>query len=277
MVPNVSRQLKQLKKCKDYGETESMSYLMPLAKVKSVYKYMDLESAIQCLTNGTLRFAEPTEWPDKYESMFYEADYSNVSKSRDFTPRLYACCFTRKKTSEAAWKIYSYEKLGLGHCCVQFKINLRKLRLCLDSFASANGFHVCESQMCYDLTDERIQSLPKKQSSLYGKYFKKFSLSSYLSLLSLKRQAFDYEEEIRYFLIPINQKSKVNGKMLIRIEWKELIEEVLIASNASGVEMDILTLFCKNAGLDISKDNENGIKIRKAILYEAPKGKVKIE
>lgn len=273
----VNRKLRQLKGCVGYENVKSTNYLMSLARFKWVYKYMDLETAIRCLTSGTLRFAEPTQWSDKYESRFYNADYSNVCKSRDCTPRLYACCFTHKKASEAAWKTYSYNKAGLGCRCVQFKINLKRLRLGLDSFATANGFQVCESLMCYDLTDKRIESLHEKKSSLYGEFFKGFSLESYLSLLSLKRQAFDYEEEIRYFLIPKNLDSEVNAETFVKIEWKKIVEEILVDSKMSYVEKEILTLYCEKAGLNISQNGGNGIKIRPVKLYEAPTGQVKIE
>ena len=42
------------------------------------YRYMDLETALICLENKSLRFSEPSLWQDNYESRFYNANYKNV-------------------------------------------------------------------------------------------------------------------------------------------------------------------------------------------------------
>lgn len=75
---------------------------------------MDLESAIRCLKNGNIRFVEPTRWDDKFEGRLYRANYSNVCTSNDQVPLLYACCLSQKARNEAAWKIYTHGKTGLG-------------------------------------------------------------------------------------------------------------------------------------------------------------------
>ena len=85
------RNLESLHKCKGYDALTSTMYLQPFCKNKTVYKYMDFETAIICLTSSSIRFVEPTEWYDKYEGRFYNANYIRICKDTYLTPILYAC------------------------------------------------------------------------------------------------------------------------------------------------------------------------------------------
>ena len=87
-----------------------MNYEDPPQKI---YKYLSIEIAHECIEEGNIRFSQPSMWNDGYEKRFYisNCDYSNIITEKDKSirvPKLYACCFTQNKTSEAAWKIYSY-------------------------------------------------------------------------------------------------------------------------------------------------------------------------
>ena len=107
------------KKCTPYSGHKYM-YRLDMPNIRTVYKYMDMNTAIKCLEEGkfTLRFSEPTVWNDNYEKRFYKADYKqfiDTTKGDEEIPSIvYACCFTRNKTSEAAWKTYSYDKVSVS-------------------------------------------------------------------------------------------------------------------------------------------------------------------
>ena len=49
-------------------------------------------------------------------------------------------------------------------------------------------------------------------SKSYPIYFNNFSLNSFIELLSLKRDAFSYENEVRLFLIPDLSQNRSVGK-----------------------------------------------------------------
>lgn len=173
---------------------------------------MDIDTAIKCLESNTLRFVQPSEWPDKYEARFYDANYNRIIKTKqrqEKTPRLYATCFTMSSTSEPAWKIYSYGKRGTASRCVLFKINLKALRSELNQLAKQINAKVYESTVSYK-SDYYISTLHFRLKNneiqqVYKDYFYHFSRLKFLQLLSLKRDAFSYEHECRFFLIPNNQ------------------------------------------------------------------------
>lgn len=270
-----THELENLCSLKGYERLSSIKYMKPFCKCKSIYKYMDMETALVCLSKKTIRFVEPTEWPDKFEGRFYKADFSKVCKDQSMTPKLYACCFTLSKTSEAAWKTYSYDKTGLGCRCVQFKLNLKKFREIIDSYAKRNDCIVYESKMNYKLSEEQISSLHHKSSVIHDDFFHDFCISSYFNLLSIKRNAFYYENELRYFLVP--QKTDVNQKVDVSIEWSNVIEEIMIDKKTTAIEEQILRLYCEKYGIKIVQDNKKGTHLKRFNLYNMSNHKIKIE
>lgn len=225
------------------------------------WKYLDLESALLCLRNGNIRFVEPTRWEDKYEGRFYNADYSLVCSDPNEYPFLYACCMSHKPHNEAAWKVYSYGKTGLGAHCVQFKINRSRLRLELVknaedlAYIAEGNVIYCQEEIINRIHEKEIDTRNGKVSNInYNNFFNHFNLGMYINLLLLKRDYFEHENEIRFFLIPRNapqEKSKLSSGQYgihkdISIDWGNIIEEVRIDSKCSSLEYDLLKEACHN-------------------------------
>lgn len=223
------------------------------------WKYLDLESALLCLRNGNIRFVEPTRWEDKYEGRFYNADYTKVCSEPNEYPFLYACCMSHKPHNEAAWKIYSYGKTGLGAHCVQFKINRSRLRLELiknakDLAIIAEGNVIyCREEIINKIHEKEIDTTRGKVPNVnYNNFFNTFDFGKYINLLLLKRDYFRHENETRIFLIPRNapqEKSKLSSGQYgipkeISIDWGNIIEEVRIDSKCSSLEFDLLKETC---------------------------------
>lgn len=255
-----------VKAIKQFTTVSNCYYIGNREKQMYIYKYMDIETAILCLKNNNIRFVEPTLWQDKYESRFYTADYSKIIKDKkNIIPKLYSCCFTLSKASEAAWRIYSYDKLGLASRCVQFRINKRLFREKLDEYAKKNSCKIYEGNINYTLSDFRINHLHLVGHYGYNEVFNSdFNLNNYLSLLLLKRSAFNYENEFRYFIIPDN--GMANKQIFPTIEWSDIVVDVKVDRNCSEIEIEILTHYL----------NEHGVEIKptKFDLYTNPDKKI---
>ena len=231
-----------IKNINAYKKYKNLYYIGNRNKKHCVYKYMDLEAAIYCLKGNNIQFVEPTEWDDRYEIRFYNADYTNVIKSNlgNFPPKLYACCFTNNKASEAAWKLYSHSKVGLASRCIQFRIQLSKLRQELTKYAQKEDCQIYEGFINYSLTDYEIEHIHKKNNTLYQEIFNEnFDLAGYLSLLLIKRQLFYHENEFRYFIIPKNGKINERKKIFPIINWGNIITDVYF-NDCSDIEIEIL-------------------------------------
>ena len=216
---------------------------------QKIYKYMTLETFMTCLYTGTWRFFEPNKWQDKYERRFYCADYQ-FPNATEAAPKLFATCVTREHNSEASWKVYASGK-GLSQHCLQLEINLIEFRKQLQ----ASGFLLEEKEVTYQ-HDGYIESLHKPGNRNYPLYFQPFTRSNFISLLSLKRRAYEYEKEVRFFLIAKDpQGDRSHGKQKsdyrdIQIEWNKLIKSVRIDKHSSPAELKSLQQACFAAGIN---------------------------
>ncbi len=231
---------------------------------------MDFVSAIKALEGG-LYIVEPSHWKDKYESRFYSATYNRVDTTSYYPAKVYACCFSQKRTNEAAWKVYVADKKGLAERCVQFTLNRVELRKQLDSYAARNNMRVFEGNILYRLENE-INGLHKRNNPHYDELFSPLTEESYLSLLLLKRPAFSYEEEVRYLFIDANDTIKKDGgdDRVIQLSWSDIVSEVKIDSGCCEEEMKILEHKLQLAGININptKFNLDKEKNEKSLIIE---------
>lgn len=213
-----------------------------------VYKYMTLEAFVISLYAKTWRFFEPNKWNDKYEQRFYCANYK-IFGAENATPQLFATCVTREKNSEAAWKVYSHGQ-GLDAHCVQLELNIDKLRTELKN----NGLRIEDLPVEYK-NEKYIRNLHnKKESDDYTKYFASFSFEKFLRLLTLKREAYSYEREVRLFAIPKDNaprstRSTCKSKDLA-IDWSKVIRKVRIDKDCTDAELISVQQACFSAGIN---------------------------
>ena len=126
--------------------------------------------------------------------------------------------------------------------------------------------------MDYTVTDYDIQHLHLRSSPQYDSIFSQpFSVRTFLSLLLLKRSAFNYESEFRFLL---SLKESVNDtEIFIKIKWDELIEKIEVDKDMSDMELDVLKTYLRLANVP-----ENIIDtVTRSNLYNDPIEIVKIE
>lgn len=253
---------------RDLQKQKSFKVVGDFAKDSSYFKYFPWDTAIRCLEESTIAFVEPSRWNDAYESLYYEADYSLVSKAYETNPRVYATCVTNKQYDEPTWRIYSKE----DNICVQFEINRPKFRLALLKALEVND-SLYEGEVQY-LSKSKIDTIWQrklstkagalKDNSLYLEFIehkgKSFTIENYINLLLLKRTDFDHESETRFFVIKEdNLKSKakkaeekrnelsdatkreisvLRGDLLILkgMNWSEILKGVVINADESSIQ-----------------------------------------
>lgn len=223
----------------------------PLKRKVKLYKYMSLEALFKTLRNG-LRFREPSQWPDKFEQRFYHANYSHLTTSEPMPMLLYACCMTSKKESEVAWKNYLDIDKGYLRCPYCVRITLKRVPFLkmLSQWAMKNSdYRVYEGAVEYHkrYTIESMH-LPKMPGaiSIHNAFFCKgnFELEDFLSLLLLKREAFDHEKEVRYFIVPPKcSKDKYFDLSINPNDWSNIIESITIVEpyNTNGISSSSFT------------------------------------
>ena len=236
-----------------------------LSHAHHFYKYMSLDFALDCIENNKICFVEPSRWQDKYERRFYEADYSKQTSNKEDCPLLYSTCVTMTRFNEAAWKLYTYGKTGLGATCVEFQINKFRFRRQLVNAAS-EGDKIYEGEVMY-CSQSMIDNIHKREieekgSNVPNKYYDKYVkrnegvsyLNNYMNLLLMKRDAFKHENETRFFIQKNGKENSEKARMIIEndkvfwgetleldINWIDVIEKVYINAEENSREYKLLS------------------------------------
>ncbi len=172
------------------------NYTLPYDKNtydKNTYdKYMPLSRVCK----NSVTFVSPSSWEDTFETRYYKADYHNIGFSE---PDIYCLCLTSKQaTNEAAmWKMYAQA----GEEMVKVRFNINNLLDSLESAAKQYGFDVYMGEVMYISAEEIRKKITQSNLKFFPKHTA-FSLVHYLTLMSLKRLAFSFENEVRIFIVP---------------------------------------------------------------------------
>lgn len=159
-----------------------------------ITKYMPLEFALKTLKEKSLWVSNPSEWTDPFEKRFLENKWETPNKynthHHPWKNRVYCCCFTNQAISEAHWLIYARGQIGIS-----FRFNFSALLKELGRHTDKYDIYI--GKVKYLPTEKTITSLAEIDftKSKYGD--EKFLAELFL----LKRNAFEYENEIRIIFV----------------------------------------------------------------------------
>lgn len=178
------------------GQVFSMPVTNPLGKQPfTLFKYMPASrflGDIDKAGKGRIAFVSPDMWKDPFESIFYKPKCEIQGREYDV-----ACvCMTYDKTAteETGWNTYvKNDEKG-----VRVAYNFKKLCDLLETWGIQKNvtFYISIVDYTQERKDlERAARYYEKQGASYK------SLLHYLNILSLKRRAFSYENEVRIFAV----------------------------------------------------------------------------
>ncbi len=145
-----------------------------------MYRFIKFEYLVDLFIKKELHFAHPTKWHDPYE----------VSLSHTAFESVYAQCWCRRGVSNAMWSIYSPNHLG-----VRIKTTKTELQNQLKGSPSkVDGCKTRVSPVKYMRQSELDEQLKRHVSDHQRNYQ---PLKALVSSLFLKRNAFNYESEVR--------------------------------------------------------------------------------
>ena len=179
-------------------------------KLRNICKYTKYSYFINSIKQQKLGFISPEKWEDPYETLFY--------KNSKYT--IFCMCTTNKAITnqDANWHRYSDDiKSKL------IRIHYSKSKLCsaLDEFASSKDCKIFISKVEYS-SREKITAHIKTRDN---------SLEDYIYAMSLKRNQFSFENEIRIFLAFENHDNNLHKDDIYYIndiDYKDLITHIQI-------------------------------------------------
>lgn len=213
-------------------------YIINLDKDQVIYRYMKLDYLIDMLKNQRNILVKPKMWEDPFENLLYNTPY--LSPSGNYLKLLggdrhYGQCWTLKQESYAMWKLYCPDS-----CCVKIKSTVGKIfeplyKICKEKLDYINQkpdnlgegerffFQAIIGKVEYLEEDELI-------AKLQDNYKEKATDTTQLGLLEsflVKRQPFDYEEEVRIIYDHFEQPCELVLKSY-PIEPNDVIEQIVL-------------------------------------------------
>ena len=190
----------------------------------TLFKYMSLPYAVDSIMKDTIWFSNPEKWKDPFESYFINNAYDKADSPYDFPLKehLFVCCFSTISRSEAQWRMYSenntsimfdISKNGLVHSLNQlsseYDIYIGKAVYLPTTVLMSNDVSTIISSMNYPSPNNDIEKA--------------------LLLMLCKRKAFQYESEVRVFLIPKDERSKKCNGVKVNVLLKNITKRYTIS------------------------------------------------
>lgn len=174
----------------------------------TIYKYMPLSRVLEMLREKKLTFVYPELWQDPYETKYLKTDYSSVCYTQN---KIFCLCARMDNLNEeASWKIYKNNQEPL----IKVYIKTANLFNYLKAFTERYGCRMYLSKINYEYSKAEINQLYKKEHPLYKEFFIDMDEEKYIKLMSLKRRAFNYENEMRLFIVPEKSDAPFDGDLL---------------------------------------------------------------
>lgn len=241
---------------------------------KLLHKYLTLEHALEMLSNKSIWFANPIIWKDPFEKRFIENKYiiGSIEEQFPWRNKVYCMCSTQTATSEAYWNTYSLGEIGLS-----IKFNRQNLLNELDRLSTA-GNRIYIGKVEYQQTKE-IKSPLSTNSFINPTGTPITSLRSTelkIRLLLLKRLAYEYENEVRIFIVR-DKAAKQNGTFLkYNISNTDLIDAITLDPRIGPLTVDLLRKeFEGHYGFKPISKNQR--RVQRSLLYvEEPPLLIKI-
>ena len=221
---------------------------MPVHKssARHLYRIVPFHRFAQMLRNGQWYFAHPSEWEDPYETRM----------SNDLSSIMFAQCWCRKAVSDAMWRIYSKDRLG-----VRLRVNEEALRLALNAAQKTEKIHITLKKVKYINEIQYVTESAKIKRDLSLRVTEARAAKH----LFLKRTAFDHEAESRIVLFDYREPPGTTSKgRCIELNTAKLVTSVLIDPRAPDELAEALTLMLKRTLLFPGR-------VSKSVLYRQNK------
>lgn len=194
-----------------------------------LFKFLKYSRLVEAFTRKELVFLSPNKWMDPYERAFTELV---ESKNLCDGYKAYCLCTTYAMAynAEAMWKAYAHDrcpyKCNDDEKILRLDLNFKKLIEILCNITSeSNNLLIYITLVDYSLDQAKIQKLYKEK-----KICTKFAEAEYVQLLSYKRKAFGYENELRVIVLKKQQDKKTNENdddlLKIGIDLSTIIDKI---------------------------------------------------
>lgn len=190
---------------------------------------MPLRHVVDLFETRELHFASPEAWEDPYEKVLRHKGSSSA----------FAQCWCTKAVSDAMWRIYSPDRTAVRIRSTRAKVLAVGARIKATSQATFRLDEVIyRSAKEIDVELDAIASELKQI----------FSMKRATDALFFKRDAFDYEAEVRAIAFLQPQKDiRPPESLRVRIDPHNFVDSILFDPRAETTYVQMATYFLRNA------------------------------
>lgn len=215
-----------------------------------VCRYMPFSRVCEMLKNRQIAFVSPELWEDPFEKRFYDVkvvkNKEGKPKESVALPNMACLCFT-SSSSENAEAFWSRSKTS-DEPYIRVVFDLYELLDALNSFADKHSARIYFAAAKYEF-EKDIKEVHKKRNFTEDKLER-----SYVSLMSLKRKAFSYEQELRLFIVWDKNSKKI----------KDFDKNKVVFVSYKKSFNNLIKRMTFDPRLDSFEDDENSEKDKKA-------------
>jgi hypothetical protein len=195
--------------------------LQAVESQKYLYRIIRFEHLIRLFKDKELYLTHPSAWEDPYETKFNHKSFSFLA----------AQCWCRHAVSDAMWRIYSPNKLG---------VRIRTERYELKEAMERAWRKQCRySWKLGDVLYKPQSEIDRRMEDLREEFKKKHDPYKAIAPLLWKRLAFIHEAETRLIVYDSKEQEPVTS-MAVPIDPHSLIKSVLVDPRAPN---EILSLY----------------------------------
>ena len=159
--------------------TEPRMNTPKIANATDLYRIVSFERAAAIITTRKFYFAHPSAWDDPYERVI----------KHERSQALFAQCWCRKAVSDALWRIYSPQGLG-----VRIGTTKQRLQRVLTAAKEQKQIGTFKIQ---DVDYLREKDLDVKLREIRDRLASSYTFANAAEALFKKRMAFEHEQETR--------------------------------------------------------------------------------
>ncbi|UVL42389.1 DUF2971 domain-containing protein [Pseudomonas sp. B21-040] len=212
---------------------------------KPLYRIMDFSRVVQIFEKQELYFAKPSTWEDPYEQ--------RIKHPKDHA--LFAQCWCQLGISDAMWRIYSQNGMG-----VRISTTVDKLTAVLKAACKANQYKYRVREVVY----KSQKSLNYQAKKITDELREVFDVRRAADMLYMKRDAFSHESEWRATLLALSEDRASDKKGLtIPVDPHGFIDRILLDPRAPEELVNAFQYYFKN------KLQFKGPVVR-SVLYKVP-------
>lgn len=191
----------------------------PLFRIYSKHRFLDL------LRTRKNALVKPRLWNDPFENFFLRSDVTGPKGEKISIKSLaedwYGQCWTLNEDTDAMWRIYSHCKNG-----VKVRTTIRKL---FDSFYDGSDKFADLKFLIGKVQYQTTENIADFMSNVsFYDIASGGQATGFAKLLCVKREAFEYEREVRLLFQDLDPKRSKGDAVLFDFDVNAMCEDVVI-------------------------------------------------